>query len=1464
MDPEQGYSEARKLLQDEYGDSYKISIAYVNKVLNWTVIKYNDQVGLKRFSLFLKKIKNAMSAISDMSVLNHPTNMQTVVKKLPQFLQTKWRDRATKLKKSHQKVTQFEDLVTFVDECAESANHPVYNKEVLSGKRPEIKDKKKPSDSGSSFATRVETSEIPATLTIPKETRNPETKASERCPCCNKDHPLDDCTEFMKKSMENRKSLLMGKILCFSCYGSNHIAKGCTQKKTCKTCNKKHPTTLHIPDFKFIDNKNSSAAKNDRDNKEKEIKNGCISQCESVIYHAILPVRVKQKDGEKSVVTYAFYDNGSGGSFMTENLQQQLGIEGVKTALQLGTMHGQSYIKSDVLTDLIVTDLNDENPVEIEKLYTRKFIPVEHNQIPTPEIVSNWIHLEKIGKEIPKYIPDLEIGLLIGNNCIPAHEPLKVISSNGNGPFAVLLPHGWTVGGPLRSEPSQSDTHKVSVNRVVVREIQNVKEIITPKLLLDALAIDFNEYSAVSTDSDGKGYSYEDKLFLKKVENGVRYNEGHYEIPLPFRTENIEMPNNKMQAIKRAEWQKKKMLKNEKYREDYKTFMEDVIAKGYAERIPAESPLPENGKVWYIPHHGVYHPKKPEKIRVVFDCSSRFQGTSINDQLLSGPNLTNTLVGVLTRFRQEPIGFMGDIEAMFYQVRVPTTQRDFLRFLWWPNADLESNIEEYRMTVHLFGAVSSPSCSNFALKKTAYDNEEEFGPLVARTIKRNFYVDDCLKSAKTVRTAIKLIDDLRDSCAKGGFRLTKFTSNSRAVLQSIPVEDRSKELKNLDLHYGKLPLERALGVYWCIESDTFEFRVTLNSKPLTRRGILSTVSSVYDPLGFVAPFILPAKKLLQELCQNRRLSWDDEIPYECHVQSSKWLNELQALAHLKINRSLTPRDFGEIVSRQFHLFSDASLYGYGSIAYLRLKDRKGRIHCAFLMAKSRLTPVKFVTIPRLELVAAALSARLGRLLNDEVEDKPSTIVYHTDSTTVLRYIMNDYTRFHVFVANRIQLIRDLTDPIQWRYVQSTDNPADYASRGMDGKTLLKQSKWIHGPDFLWEEEEKWPEQPLSLGEASANDPEVKKIISSSVSIIDNSYSSINKLFEFYSNWLRLKRAVAIMLRVRRLLIERKLRKNIPSKSPHGITRKKLRCTATTRSEPLLQVQPITLQELEVAEDAIIRCVQAQSYGEEIRAINDIMTTSKNESRMQVKRKKTEIKRTSSIYQLNPFLYQGILRVGGRLSKAEVPEAMKHPYVLPRKSHVTMLIIRHIHQSLGHVGRAHVLAALRKKYWVVSANSAVRHLLFKCVTCRRIRATPNEQKMADLPAERVNPAPPFTYVGVDYFGPFQIKERRKVLKRYGALFTCLLSRAIHIEVSNSLDTDSFIHALRRFVAQRGPVRQIRCDNGTNFIGAKSELVKAFEEMDQARIQNTMVQMEIEWIFNPPASRAYGWCMGKADS
>ena len=287
-----------------------------------------------------------------------------------------------------------------------------------------------------------------------------------------------------------------------------------------------------------------------------------------------------------------------------------------------------------------------------------------------------------------------------------------------------------------------------------------------------------------------------------------------------------------------------------------------------------------------------------------------------------------------------------------------------------------------------------------------------YGNLAAETVRRNFYVDDCLTSVDKEDTAIQLIEDLRKTCAYDGFHLTQFVCNRRIVLQTIPVQECESKFIALDLGQDNLPIERALGVHWCVESDVFRFRIVLNDKPATRRGILSTLSSIYDPLGFIAPFILPAKKILQNLCKEVNLGWDDEIPSEYRTQWEKWREQLPLLEQLAVDRCY----------KQVHIFSDASKTGYGSSAYLRITDNNDQIHCSFSFGKARLAPIKPTTVPRLELTAATVSVHIGQLLKRELDVDQTAIRYHVDSTTVLRFIVNEQMRYKEFVANRVQLI----------------------------------------------------------------------------------------------------------------------------------------------------------------------------------------------------------------------------------------------------------------------------------------------------------------------------------------------------------------------------------------------------------------------------------------------------------
>ena len=341
--------------------------------------------------------------------------------------------------------------------------------------------------------------------------------------------------------------------------------------------------------------------------------------------------------------------------------------------------------------------------------------------------------------------------------------------------------------------------------------------------------------------------SQQDKKFLDIMRNNTAQPEdGHYLMPLPFKEDDIKLPNNHSVAMSRLLQLKRRFLGDHAFYGQYQKVFDGMVSEGYAEPVPPDI-LPEVGSMWYLPHHGVYHPHKPDKPRVVFDGSSTFQGHFLNASLLTGPDLTNSLLGVLCRFRKEIIALMCEIEAMFHQFRVSPPNRDFLRFLWWPD-DLNKDPVEYRMTVHLFGATYSPACTNFALKEIAKDFQHEHGQEAANFIRNNFYVDDGLTSMPTAEDCIALAQDTRELCKTGALWLHKFTSNSRKVLESIPASDRAANIRDMELSSDRLPMERALCIEWCAESDTLRFQISADSKPVTRGGILSTVCSIFDPL----------------------------------------------------------------------------------------------------------------------------------------------------------------------------------------------------------------------------------------------------------------------------------------------------------------------------------------------------------------------------------------------------------------------------------------------------------------------------------------------------------------------------------------------------------------------------------------------------------------------------------------
>ena len=937
LDTKEAYTEAKRLLVSRFGSPFLVSNAYRKKINDWPKIFPNDGPGLRRFSDFLQHCNTAMHSVKYLGVLNDPEENQKMLKKLPNYLVSRWNRIVDKRISGEDTYEQrlddaastapchageyiypsFSEFCSFLKTEARIACNPVT---ALRATRDE--DLKGRTHGG---YPRSKNPAIKSLATGAKEAdgRRESNKAEKRiretsCLFCKASHDLTACEKFLQIPLTDRRSFVIAKRLCWGCLRWEHQNRDCRRKKSCKTCSGPHPSVLHDETWKGPLKEEAPNQDNHESEKDTSVSHrtdvyDVEGSDQSTSHTLIVPVWLHhQSNPQDKIRVYALLDEQSDACFVTESAINSLGVDGPDTRLELSTVLACKTITSKKITGLTIRGVNEATDIPLPKPYTRNVIPARHSQIPRPETARKWPHLEGIARHLMPLDTDVEVGLLIGANCARAIKPHKVILGKDNDPYAKKTALGWGIVGvvdtPRQHDIADDVTDDVVCNRIVVREVQTgterrtchfalktqVKEVINPLQVAKMFTLDFNDGR-----TEEKCLSFEDRRFLKIVREGIHQrNDGHYEMPLPFKYDTVNLPNNREMALSRLMKLKRRLQSDTQYREDYVAFMEDIIQKGFAERVTEP---PENNKLaWYIPHHGVYNKKKPGKIRVVFDCSAPCYGQSLNQQLLQGPDLTNNLTGVLYRFRKEQIAFMCDIQGMFHQVNVDACHRDYLRFLWWTDSNFESAPSDFRMTVHLFGATSSPGCANFALKTTAEQYEDTCGSEAADFIRKDFYVDDGLKSVASIDQAKDLIENTKSLCQKGGFRLHKFTSNSQDVISSIPAEDRGTETKNPSL-LKNTAIERALGVHWFVESDTLQFRIELKDKPLSRRAILSTVSSIYDPLGLIAPFILTGKRILQELCRSG-VSWDDELPEEIRPRWEKWRTELPLLERLKIPR----------------------------------------------------------------------------------------------------------------------------------------------------------------------------------------------------------------------------------------------------------------------------------------------------------------------------------------------------------------------------------------------------------------------------------------------------------------------------------------------------------------------------------------------------------------------------------
>ena len=724
---ETGYLKARDTISARFGNSHLIAAKVIESVTKGKPVSSKTEV-----RQLADELTSSVATLTDLEMLKEVDtqhNILQVTGRCPLHIRNKWRKKALALKEKTSKYPTFVNCVDFINLAATQLNDPVY------GDLPEEKSSK---DKPFRHPKSPQTVSLQASVSTGADRRTSEHSS---CVCCSGSHRLHKCLDFTKLAVGDRYALCKRHGVCFNCLNTGHRVKGCKFKSFCDVtnCRYKHSRLLH----------RDSDVTHVKTVVHCEAENAC-NNSRGNVYVPLVSVVVNN-----GTSTWALLDSGSTNTFVTKRLADEMNLKGIKVNYNLNTLNGVTEINSNIVS--IIVEANDrscsfhlDNVIIVDdlpaKFPSRPFSQAEHP------------HLADLPLQLPPGGTQAQV--LIGMDNAFLLEPLDVRSSSARGdPYAIRTSLGWSLCGP----------GKASLDSEVFSHCISLEESIN------------NLWRIETDDEKTKALSIQDQSVVQLWEREMVYKDGHYEIPIPWSDGRPAFPNNRYMALKRLESLEKRLCATG-IRERYSQVVEDLLLKGYAETVPQSELSLTDGSVWYLPHHPVISPTKPDKVRMVFDCAAKFRSYSLNNQCLQGPDLVTKLQHVLLRFRQHSFAVTADVEAMYLQVKIPLKDRNALRFLW--NNNPADPIVEYRMTSHLFGGVWCAASSTFALRRSTVDFP--CCSAAKRVIEKNMYVDDLVTSYSTVEEAKRVTLSCRDVLKAGGFNLTKFVSSCPDILSVVP------------------------------------------------------------------------------------------------------------------------------------------------------------------------------------------------------------------------------------------------------------------------------------------------------------------------------------------------------------------------------------------------------------------------------------------------------------------------------------------------------------------------------------------------------------------------------------------------------------------------------------------------------------------------------------------------------
>lgn len=1196
------------------------------------------------------------------------------------------------------------------------------------------------------------------------------------CSYCNANHSIYKCSSFLNEPPSARLQIVKDKNWCINCLHSGHRVSGCSSKSTCRHCHKSHHTLLHLgtidPSPETIDPCNEIPSTS-MVCRSQVLTN--ISASPATVLLATARVEVLDARGQYQNIRILL-DPGSQTNIITQKCVKRLGLECFKTPLAIFGLGETSASVSDSIT-CTIRPIGSINPsYTIDAVVLPKICSnMPNNFLPYHE----WYSLSNIKLADPTFHSPGPVDMLVGAAIFPLILRTGRLPGNLKQPSALQTVFGWILMGNTSSPSASISSFHLTANSVIdstLRQFWEIEEI--PK-------------SEISSPDDALC----EKIF---DDNYSRDSTGRYTVMLPFKEGiNKSFGDTYTMALRRLFSLERRFKTSPDFYNEYKMFMKDYLDCGHMTLLPNASPSVDE---YYIPHHAVINRNSPStKLRVVFDSSAKVSGNvSLNEILLTGPKLQKDVMALLLNFRFYKVVFTADIKQMYRQILVHPSHRRFQRILF--RFSLSDPVRVYELNTVTYGVASSPYIALRTLKQLSSDEAMAF-PSAVSVLRSETYVDDILSGGDSLEEARGLQDELISLLRRGGFELRKWSSNRTELIDHFPPDHRHQESLNFDDSVLKI-----LGLRWFPAGDHFSYVIDSTERPVTKRTILSDLARIFDPIGFLTPFTFLAKHLIQHLW-TLGLQWDDVPPSELTDRWNQCKSELQVLSTLRIPRRIFTQSFTKC---EAHGFGDSSEKGYAAVVYFRFINPDGSINISLIGAKSRVSPIKRISLPKLELCAALL---LSKLLSFIIKSygpslKVDEIFAWSDSTVVLHWIKSSPYRWKSFVSNRTSQIQELVPPDRWYYVKSQDNPADCASRGMSPSGLLDHSLWWAGPPWLQSKD------PIG----KPGDPKIEEMLTGEErQVVLSTFASsdvFDDLIMRYSSFFKLQQVVIYLFRF-----------SFNLRSPHS-----------KRIGSILSV------ERKQALNFLIKCVQQRVFGEEIQnlRLNRPITV-------------------KYLQKLNLFIGDDdILRVGGRLTFSGLQYDHKFPALLPNKHLFTDIFIQHFHRLYLHPGSQTLQFLLSQQVWILSARKAIRRVTSKCLVCFRSNPKPLQPLMGNLPSYRVNQLKPFQCVGVDFGGPFLVTMSKgrgiKSTKAYICLFVCFSTKALHLELVSDLTSEAFLAALKRFIARRGRCTRIFSDGGSNFKGAQRELISYMKCAVEAE--------KIDWDFNPPSAPHFGglWEIG----